>query len=266
MSVAANTGVTPSASAATIPNRDEYWVGPLLAHGATATIGSVYEPYLAATPDMNAFFWRFVYSGFSLAEAAWASQNSVSWQNLVVGDPLYRPFKPRPEERIRDLERRKSPLVEWFVLMHANVAQLGGGGLSGAIDLLERSTLTQTSALLEEKLGNLYWLNTRLSDSIGALSRALKLKTSRLQRLEILLRLADHLTTYGRRAEAVERYQELLLDYPDYPDRLRIYQELLALARQLDRAALVQQCEAEIKKLTPPPAPPSAVTNANPKQ
>lgn len=249
-----------SFSAANLRSRNANWVGPLLALGATATMGSVYEPYLAATPDMNVFFWRFTYFGFTFGEAAWACQNSVSWQNLAVGDPLYRPFQPRPEQRIMDLERRNSPLVAWFVLMRANAALAGSGGLQNAIDVIEKSPLTPSDALLQEKLGDLYWANKQLSDGLGASGRALTLQPTRWQRLGILLRLTERLTLYGRRAEAVERYQEILRDYPQDPDRLRMYRELLALARQLDRAELIRQCEAEIQKLAPPP-PPQAPAN-----
>jgi len=44
-----------SFSAATIRSTNEYWVGPLLAKGATCTMGCVYEPYLAGTPNVAVF-------------------------------------------------------------------------------------------------------------------------------------------------------------------------------------------------------------------
>ena len=68
------------------------WVGPLIAHGADATMGCVYEPYLALTPHVDIFTRRLL-DGDSFAEAAYACQPGLSWMTTVVGDPLYQPFQ-----------------------------------------------------------------------------------------------------------------------------------------------------------------------------
>jgi uncharacterized protein (TIGR03790 family) len=39
----------------------EYWIGPLLAKGATITFGSVEEPYLSGTPVIATFCGRFIF-------------------------------------------------------------------------------------------------------------------------------------------------------------------------------------------------------------
>ena len=109
-----------SYSATTIRSTTKNWVGPLLAKGATATMGCVEEPYLYGTPDMAVFFARWV-GGFTYGEAAYAGQTSLSWMVTVVGDPLYRPFgRSLPEER-QDLERRHSPLLPWLYLNLVNL-------------------------------------------------------------------------------------------------------------------------------------------------
>ena len=79
-------------SAVTLRSTNDFWVGPLLAKGATCTMGYVYEPYLPATPNVAAFLARLIAGGFTFGEAAWAAQPVLSWQTTVVGDPLYRPF------------------------------------------------------------------------------------------------------------------------------------------------------------------------------
>ena len=81
-----------SFSAGTIRSTTRNWVGPLLAKGATATMGCVNEPYLTGTPDVATFFARILFFGFSFGEAAYAAQGQLSWQTTVIGDPLYRPF------------------------------------------------------------------------------------------------------------------------------------------------------------------------------
>lgn len=81
-----------SFSAATLRDPLRYWAGPLVTAGAAATLGNVYEPYLALTPQLDIFHDR-LRSGLTFAESAYMSQRFVSWMTTCIGDPLYRPFK-----------------------------------------------------------------------------------------------------------------------------------------------------------------------------
>ena len=85
-----------SFSAATLREPRRYWAAPLLEAGAAATLGNVYEPFLAMTPNLDVFHER-LRAGFNLAESAWSAQRALSWMTTVIGDPLYRPFKAEVE-------------------------------------------------------------------------------------------------------------------------------------------------------------------------
>ncbi|MDP4624077.1 MAG: TIGR03790 family protein, partial [Akkermansiaceae bacterium] len=78
-----------SAQQLTDPHKN--WSGPLLTRGAAATVGNVYEPYLHLTHHFEILQDRLL-KGWTLAEAAWAAMPVTSWQGIVLGDPLYRPF------------------------------------------------------------------------------------------------------------------------------------------------------------------------------
>lgn len=80
-----------SFSAWTLRSTKERWVGPLLARGAAVSMGAVYEPYLRGTPHLDVFTDRLL-KGYTFAEAAYMSQEMLSWTITFVGDPLYRPF------------------------------------------------------------------------------------------------------------------------------------------------------------------------------
>ncbi|MEN3369874.1 MAG: hypothetical protein V7609_2017 [Verrucomicrobiota bacterium] len=80
-----------SYSASTLKYDNERWAGPLLSKGATATIGNVYEPYLQLTSHLNIFSDRLLH-GFTFAESAYMSVQTLSWMSVMVGDPLYRPY------------------------------------------------------------------------------------------------------------------------------------------------------------------------------
>lgn len=55
--------------------------------GATGCSGHVYEPYLAFTPHPDQLFPAY-FHGRNLAESYYAAIPALSWQNIVVGDPL----------------------------------------------------------------------------------------------------------------------------------------------------------------------------------
>jgi uncharacterized protein (TIGR03790 family) len=80
-----------SYSARTLRSVASGWTGPFVARGVTATVGNVHEPYLHLThrPDL---LLRALSKGWTLGEAAYFSLPAVSWQAVLVGDPLYRPF------------------------------------------------------------------------------------------------------------------------------------------------------------------------------
>ena len=70
------------------------WVCALLQRGAAVTAGNVAEPYLAGCLNPEIFFARLL-RGYTVAEAALMATPAVSWQGVVLGDPLYRPFAAR---------------------------------------------------------------------------------------------------------------------------------------------------------------------------
>ncbi len=81
-----------SFSAEQLANAAKNWSGPLLERGAAVTIGNVYEPYLHLTHDFGILHQRLL-AGDCWVEACWMAMPVTSWQAVVLGDPLYRPFK-----------------------------------------------------------------------------------------------------------------------------------------------------------------------------
>jgi uncharacterized protein (TIGR03790 family) len=65
--------------------------GDLIREGVTGVAGHVAEPFLDATVRPNILFPAYL-SGFNLAEAFYLAMPFVSWQTMVVGDPLCAPF------------------------------------------------------------------------------------------------------------------------------------------------------------------------------
>jgi uncharacterized protein (TIGR03790 family) len=66
-------------------------MGDLIRAGVTGIAGNVDEPYLDAAIRPDILFPAYV-SGRNLAEAFYAAMPFLSWQTLIVGDPLCAPF------------------------------------------------------------------------------------------------------------------------------------------------------------------------------
>jgi tetratricopeptide (TPR) repeat protein len=235
-----------SFSAGTIRSTTRNWVGPLLAKGATATMGCVNEPYLTGTPDVATFFARILFFGFSFGEAAYAAQGQLSWQTTVIGDPLYRPFGKSPRELHAGLATRHSKLIEWSHLRAVDLSLVRGAAVAGAIGYLNQIEATKQSAVLNEKLGDLYAMQGKPSSTVFAYQKALKLGPSLQQRIRLRLMLGEKLAALNRDEDAYHNYQKFLEESPDYPDKLSIYRKLLPLAQKLGKKDDAEKYQRQI--------------------
>jgi hypothetical protein len=68
----------------------------MIEEGVTATIGAVEEPHLSSFPLPEIFFPLLMTGEFSLLEAYFKSVPYLSWRQVLLGDPLYMPFKKNP--------------------------------------------------------------------------------------------------------------------------------------------------------------------------
>ena len=218
-----------SFSASTLRGTNSGWAGPLLNKGATCTMGCVYEPYLAATPNIPVFLSRWIAEGFTFGEAAWASQPALSWQSTVIGDPLYRPFGKEPAALHAELARTHNPLIEWSYLRIVNGNLLHGAPRGQLITFLETIPATTNSAVLTEKLADLYEQQGQPSSAINAYRLALTRKPSPQQRIRLRLTLGEKLLGQQREADAIADFKQLLQESPDYPGRPAIEAKLAAL-------------------------------------
>ncbi len=107
--------------------------------------------------------------------------------------------------------------------------------------------------MLSEKLADLYAAQGKPSSTIYMYRQALQLDPSPQQRLRLLLTLGEKLLAQEHTQEAYQDYQELLNQFPAYPDKLAVCRKLLAIAQKLDKKADATQYEAEINRLAPPP-------------
>lgn len=69
------------------------WCKVMLEKGVAATLGPVTEPYLQSFPTPEIFFGCLLQGKLTLAECFGLANPFWSWQQVLIGDPLYRPFR-----------------------------------------------------------------------------------------------------------------------------------------------------------------------------
>lgn len=84
------------------PN-EKGWCRGLLKDGIAVTLGPVAEPYLSAFPDPTEFFPLVLTGKYTVAEAYWLTNPMVAWKMVLIADPLYNPYKPKPALTVENL-------------------------------------------------------------------------------------------------------------------------------------------------------------------
>lgn len=147
-----------SFSAEQLRSPSKNWCAPLLERGAAVTVGNVYEPYLHLTHDLGILQQRLL-AGHSWVESCWMAMPVTSWQGVVIGDPLYRPFlhlagtgAVRREDR--DFRALRAARIRWpYDLVERNrqldsaASRNASGALTEAVglDLVERGLTTEAA-------------------------------------------------------------------------------------------------------------------------
>jgi len=202
-----------SFSAWTVRSTTQNWVGPLIDHGADATMGNVYEPYLALTPHLDVFTHRLL-DGDSFAEAAYASQIGLSWMTTVVGDPLYQPFQKPLDAAI--IAAPPGAHRDWLRLQSVD-RELDARPPATAAALASQFELSGTGPVLNERLGDLM---QKLDDpaapeaAVQAYALALKQSTEPVDCIRIGLKLAQQYNARDEFEQAQATLAALRAAYP----------------------------------------------------
>jgi uncharacterized protein (TIGR03790 family) len=109
-----------SYSATTLRTEAEGWAAAFVARGVAATFGNVFEPYLEFTirPDL---LLEQLATGATLGDAAYFATPVLSWQGVIVGDPLYQPFKVPLTQQLDSLASLPASLAGHVIARKAAV-------------------------------------------------------------------------------------------------------------------------------------------------
>lgn len=90
------------------------WAATLATRGAALTGGNVYEPYLEFSLN-PAILLESLARGMNAGDAAAAATPVLSWQGVVLGDPLYRPFTHDLDRQLADMQSGRDSAHAYIV-------------------------------------------------------------------------------------------------------------------------------------------------------
>lgn len=204
-----------SGNAKLLHTTSEQWAGPLLHCGAAVTFGAVSEPFLGFTPNLQILADRLC-GGATFGESVYLSLSALSWQIVVVGDPLYRPVPADVEQQIEVLEAAGSPDVEWAYLRKINLLAREGR-LNVALNLCREKLRLRESAVLREKLADLYAMNELYEDAEIQYRQALREAKTAETAMRIGIRFVLMLRLLKKDERAAEIAGELGARWPGSP-------------------------------------------------
>ncbi len=197
-----------SYSAATLRSTTSGWTGPFVAHGVTATVGNVHEPYLDWTHRPNLLL-RSLSRGARLVDAAYFALQGLSWQEVLIGDPLYRPFAVPLEKQLQNVAQLSPQLAPYVVLRR--VQQLESQGQGAAARALLREHARQRPSLpLAVALAKRLRADGDAQGAAGALVEVTTIKTFAVDEWGLAREGAQLLAALGRPSHALEVWRALL--------------------------------------------------------
>ena len=204
-----------SFSATSLRNSRDFWCGPLLAKGAAAVLGNVWEPYLQFTTHLDAFT-NGLLAGRNLAEAAWGATQALSWMNVVLGDPLYTPLAPAPPPPANrkvdaDYKALRLAMARWGKEGPANPELMKNLKLAGPS--LKSGPIFEFMAL-HSQAGS----STPELEANGWFRLALQNYPATPDKIRVLLEQADARRREGAPKPAIKLLTKITEDYPNAPE------------------------------------------------
>lgn len=194
-----------SFSASTIRSATSNWAGPLLARGAAATMGNVYEPYLSLTVNLDVMQDRLM-TGLTLAEAAYSATRGLSWMNVVLGDPLYRPYAVWD-----DWGAPSDPHNPWQ--RYRDIVLAANGDPLAAAEALRKFAADSGNSMPLEALGQAQAAAGQFDEAIETLAEAAKIEKSKTIRFRLVLSQIEILRRAGRNEQALQKVSDALGDF-----------------------------------------------------
>ena len=195
-----------SFSAGTLRDPNANWVAPFITHGAAASIGNVYEPFLQLTAHLDVFNDRLLH-GFTFAESAYMSEQALSWMSVMVGDPLYRPYGSWLQI---DASRDSSKSANNWRMYHEFAVKYFPNSSSRYRQMARQAASRARNCPMIEDIGLMEARDGNLPSATGYFSQARACYTTRDDILRVVLEESDALIRQNKSKRALDLVRSVL--------------------------------------------------------
>ncbi|MDD2764291.1 MAG: TIGR03790 family protein [Opitutaceae bacterium] len=238
-----------SFSAQTLRSSTSGWCGPLVARGVTATFGNVFEPYLELTIEPHLLL-RALAAGRTLGDAAYYAQPALSWQSVVIGDPMYRPFAISLDEQLARLASLSPALAPYVVLRKVRLLELGKKP-EEARRLLEEAWRQSPGLVLSLGLAQQLVAGGDKTGAVKTLAAVSPPETFGLGDVPLAQQAARLLLECGAAPKAVSLYQAILRNAALGRDwRAIVLREALAAAQAANDGSQAASWAGELARMS----------------
>ncbi|HLP07742.1 MAG TPA: TIGR03790 family protein [Opitutaceae bacterium] len=242
-----------SYSAQTLRSDSRFWCGPLLARGATVTVGNVFEPYLGLTHHLD-LLTEALLRGETFGTAAYYALPGLSWQGVALGDPLYRPFARSQEEQFAERARLAPEQRTYVVLRQAQLELKAGRGEEAL--RLARGVFRETPTVpLGVSVAQLTHEVEGPAAAIRALAFLEMLPRYDVRDLGAVRSAAKLMVEWGDTAKALVLYDKALAQRPPVGE-IPLLEEAIAVALKAGLPARAAKWQDRLAVVRPPPPPP----------
>ncbi len=224
------------------------WSGPLVARGVAATFGNVGEPYLQLTHQPQLVL-RALLRGWNLGDAAYYALPAISWQAIVLGDPLYRPGLVSFAQQWTNRQSLPAHQLPYVILREVNRLRVEGRR-DAASELLQAAGAESPELALALEQAARRFDAQDIRGAVEVIERARPLEPLSASHWGLQAEAARRLLAYGAERSAVTTWKALLIseEIPPAP-RLGWLREAWAAATASDDLEQATRWEAEIISL-----------------
>ncbi len=248
------------------------WTPGFVARGVTATVGNVHEPYLQFTHQPHLLIEALA-RGEMLGDAALYALNGLSWQAILIGDPLYQPFKVPVEKQWKQRESISPALAPYVAIRQMHLLEAAGKRdealAIGQKELRRDPSVPLVLAMARTQLNPPKPKSAETPDAAAvaagkkAAARTLAVLTlfNSIRTEDVLLFAegADLLRQADDAKNGLVLIQRILADQElSKPMRIGLLKQGQVIARAAMDFRQVASWDAEHRELTAPPPPPPA--------
>ncbi len=239
-----------SFSATTLLNPRQDWVPFLIARGASATWGNVYEPYLQFTHRTDILL-KTLLKGETIGNATLFATPAFSWQGIFVGDPLYRPFKISLQEQVSRLKNEQADELQSYVVLRQLNTLVAKGSRETALTWAKKEYIRHPSLALAYRLGIEAETDNNTLSAKNFFSVASVRKNYSTGERYLLKLMADGSMRTNDSRSALAVYSSLLASKTIPSDlRKQLLEQGIAFAKENNEHTLFVKWTEELKSIT----------------